>query len=67
MNTKVLKSEMILHDDTNKLLAECLSISESRLSSKINGWMGAVFTDDEKKKIKDRYQLTDEKFMEIFF
>lgn len=67
IETKILKSEMILHEDTNKSLAEYLGISESRCSSKINGWNGAAFTDEEKKMIKERYQLTNEKFMQIFF
>ena len=36
MNKKLLRSEMILHDDTNSTLANALGISPQSLSSKMN-------------------------------
>lgn len=44
MNKKLLRSEMILHDDTNSTLANALGISPQSLSSKMNETNGAEFT-----------------------
>lgn len=67
MNKKLLKSEMVLHDDTNSSLAEALEISPQTLSAKINETKGAEFTQREMKKIRTRYKLPDSKFLDIFF
>ena len=44
MNKKLLRSEMILHDDTNSTLANALGNSPQSLSSKMNETNGAEFT-----------------------
>lgn len=67
MNARLLKSKMVLHDDTNATLAEALGITPQRLSAKINEWEGAEFTQGEIIIIKDRYQLTPEEVDAIFF
>lgn len=67
MNAKLLKSKMVLHDDTQTKLAEALGITPNRLSNKINEYNGAQFTQSEIRIIKDRYDLTDEEVSLIFF
>lgn len=67
MNKKLLRSEMVLHDDTNTTLASALGISPQSLSSKMNETNGAEFTQGEISKIRSRYGLTDEKVIAIFF
>ena len=67
MTKKLLRSEMILHDDTNSTLASALGISPQSLSSKMNETNGAEFTQKEISKIRARYNLTDEKVIAIFF
>ena len=63
----MLKSVMVLHDDTQETLAEYLGISAPTLSLKMNETNGAEFTQGEIKKIIDRYDLTAEQTMNIFF
>lgn len=58
---------MILHDDTNDLLAAALGITPQRLSAKINETGGAEFTQREIRIIKIRYRLTPEQVDNIFF
>lgn len=67
MNKKLLRSIMILHDDTNDLLAAALGITPQRLSAKINETGGAEFTQREIRIIKIRYRLTPEQVDNIFF
>lgn len=67
MNKNLLRSIMVLHDDTNAKLADYLGITQNRLSAKINEWNGAEFTQSEIRKIKERYELDAEKINEIFF
>lgn len=67
MNKNLLRSIMVLHDDTNAKLADYLGITQNRLSAKMNEWNGAEFTQSEIRKIKERYDLDAEKVMEIFF
>lgn len=66
MNSKLLRSVMCLHGDTNKTLAEYLGISERSVSDKINE-RGTEFHRSEISKIRRRYNLTIEQMMEIFF
>lgn len=66
MNTKLLRSIMVLHGDTNATLAECLGITEQSVSGKINE-NGTEFKQKEIAKIKARYSLTPEQVDEIFF
>ncbi len=67
MNKNLLRSIMVLHDDTNAKLADYLGITQNRLSAKMNEWNGAEFTQSEIRKIKERYELDAEKINEIFF
>lgn len=67
MNKKLLRSEMVLHDDTNGTLAEALNISKQTLSAKMNETGGAEFNQGEISIIRVRYNLTDEKVVAIFF
>lgn len=65
MNKASLKAKMIINNDIGMTLAKALGISESTLSSKING--KAEFTRSEMAKIKERYQLSPEEIDDIFF
>ena len=67
MNKKQLRSVMVLHDDTNQTRAEYLGITDSTLSMKMNETNGAEFTQGEIQKIIDRYNLSAEQTMLIFF
>ena len=66
MNKKLLRSEMVLHDDTNATLAEALGISQQSLSAKMNETNGAEFNQGEISKIISRYNLSDTKVIAIF-
>lgn len=63
MNERLLKAEMILYGDNLESLAEYLGMTRQTLSRKIKE---ATFTQEEMTKIKIRYNLTDEKFAQIF-
>lgn len=67
MNKNLLRSIMVLHEDTNGSLADYLNITQNRLSAKMNEWNGAEFTQSEIRKIKERYSLTPEQVDQIFF
>lgn len=67
MNRKLLRSKMVLFGDTNSTLAHHLELSAQRFSAKINGTNGAEFTQSEINKIKNRYDLTCEDVINIFF
>lgn len=66
MNKNLFRSIMVLHNDTNKTLAEFLGISEKSVSDKINE-RGTEFKQSEISAIKKRYNLSDEKTIAIFF
>ena len=57
---------MVLNNDTNKLLADWLGISEKSVSDKINE-RGTEFKRSEIAMIKKRYSLSDEQTSDIFF
>ena len=66
MNSKLLRSIMVLHGDTNATLAEYIGIAERSFSSKINE-NGTEFKQNEIVAIRKRYSLTDEQVCQIFF
>lgn len=66
MNKELLRSIMVLHGDTNKTLADYLSITEQSLCNKINE-NGTEFKQGEIKRIKIRYNLTSDQVDLIFF
>lgn len=67
MNSKMLRSVMILNGDTNLTLAEALGIHPATLSAKLNGTNGAEFTQGEMAIIRKRYNLENDQFVAIFF
>ena len=66
MNSKLLRSLMVLHGDTNASLAAYLGITENSVSNKINE-KGTEFKQREISKIMRRYDLSAEQVREIFF
>ena len=66
MNSKLLRSLMILHGDTNASLAAYLGITEKSVSNKINE-RGTEFRQGEIARIIDRYGLDPEMVNKIFF
>jgi hypothetical protein len=67
VNKKALKSKMALVDYTWGALAKALGITPTTLSAKINETNGAEFTQGEILFIKERYNLTANEVVEIFF
>jgi len=66
MNTKLFRSVMVLHGDTNASLAAFLGITEQSVSNKINE-NGTEFKQGEIAKIKARYNLDSDQVDRIFF
>jgi hypothetical protein len=66
MNKALLRSIMVLHDDTNQSLAEYLGISAKSVNDKINE-NNTEFKQSEIAAIKKRYSLSDEQVSDIFF
>ena len=67
MNKKLLRSLMVLNDDTNNSLAEALGITPQSLSAKTNETNGAEFTQSEMNAIRNRYSLDNDQFVAVFF
>lgn len=67
MNANELKAQIVRHGDTSKALAEALGRTESALSCKLNGRRNQCFTQFEIQTIIDRYELTADEVMLIFF
>lgn len=67
MNKLKLESVMKLYGDTGTVLAEYLGIARSTFSAKINETNGAEFTQSEISMIKERYSLSAEDVIAIFF
>ena len=66
MNMK-LKKIIYNNEDTQGKLADYLNISPCRLGHKVAEKDGAEFKQGEIKKIIQRYKLTAEEVMDIFF
>lgn len=66
MNKELLRSVMVLHNETNSDLAKLLNISEASVSAKINE-NGTEFKQGEIAKILKHYQLSDKQVTDIFF
>lgn len=67
MNKNKLESVMKLHGDTGTSLSTHLGIARSTFSAKLNETNGAEFTQKEIASIKEKYNLTAEEIVEIFF
>lgn len=60
---KLLKIEMIMFGDTYNSLAEYLGMARQTLARKIRE---GTFLQEEMAKIKQRYNMSDEKYAQIF-
>jgi hypothetical protein len=67
MNKNMLVSKMKLYGDIQEDLANFIGISVQRLNAKLNETNGAEFTQSEIQKIIQKYNLTAEEVMAIFF
>lgn len=65
MKKYILREYIEINDDSLEKLAKHLDITYQTLSKKMNGHV--EFTRAEIKKIKDRYKLTPEQIVNIFF
>ena len=65
MNKNELRAEMARYGDTNDSLSTYLGISPAAFSKKINAERD--FTQTEIQKIKQRYSLSAESVIKIFF
>lgn len=66
MDKQLLMSCVVRYDKTQGALANAMGLSLSRLNAKINA-NGAQFNQDEIAFIKNRYNLSDDQVVEIFF
>lgn len=64
MNANELKAEMVRHGDNCGILAKALGVSNQTMTSRLKGEKD--FTRKEIKLIKDRYNLSAERVVEIF-
>lgn len=65
MNKNHFRSVMVLHEDTQKTVADALGVSEQTVGDKINGV--SDFKQSEIKILIDRWGLTPSQVDEIFF
>lgn len=65
MNKNHFKSVMVLHGDTQKSVADALTVSEQTIGDKINSI--SEFKQSEIKILIDRWNLTPAQVDEIFF
>jgi len=65
MNSLEMKVAMKRNEDTQEKLAEALELPVSGVCARINGKI--EFRSNEMKVIKERYNLTPEEMMTIFF
>ena len=67
MKKNLLEAKMKIHGDRQEDLAKAIGISLNTFSMKLNGRNDRGFTVGEIQKIKERYSLTSEEAVEIFF
>ena len=67
MKKNLLEAKMKVHGDIQVALAKYIGITVQSFNRKLNGTDGAEFTQGEIKKIIERYNLTPEEVVEIFF
>ena len=67
MNKNELQSVMRRFGDTQEILAAAMKISRTTLNKKINEQGNAAFTQSEINFIRERYSLSPESVMAIFF
>lgn len=66
MNKALLRSHIIKNGDTQEKLAESIGMSLSNLNAKLNE-KAAAFRVDEITQIRERYSLSWEEVISIFF
>ena len=66
MQKNLLKSYIVRYDGSQGVLAKAMGLSLSRLNAKINE-TNASFNIKEMCFIRDRYNLNDTDFVQIFF
>lgn len=67
MNKIKLKSVIIANNDTTASLAKFLGIARATLSAKMNEYRGAEFTQKEIQMMIERYSLSSDDVVAIFF
>ena len=67
MKKNVFVSKMKLNGDTNEALAKALGVSPTTMSAKVNEKRGSDFTRTEILTLVDRWRLTPEEIIDIFF
>lgn len=67
MNSNELRAQMARHGDNNIKLAKALGMSESTLSCKMNEKRNMCFSQTEIQTMIDRYSLSAEDVILIFF
>ncbi len=67
MNKRKLESVMRLNGDTGTSLAEFLNMARATFSAKINETNGAEFKQSEIAMIKEKYALSSDDIVAIFF
>ncbi len=67
LNKNKLESVMKLNGDTGKTLSAYLGIARSTFSAKLNETNGSEFTQGEISAIKEKYNLTADDVVGIFF
>lgn len=67
MNKALLKSVMAEYGDTQASLSAAMGLSLSRFNAKVNERGNAAFTQAEMSFIIERYQLSSDRAMTIFF
>ena len=67
MDKPLLASFMARYSDTQETLADAMGLSLSRFNAKVNERDGAAFNQNEMRFIIDRYSLSQDDAMSIFF
>lgn len=67
LNPRLLRAEMVKHGDTNITLSEYLGMNRDTFSMKLHERSGRCFDRIEMDKIRNRYQMADDQFVQIFF
>ena len=65
MNSLEMKVTMKRNEDTQEKLAEALGLQVSGVCARINGHID--FRTSEIEKIRERYKLSDDELVKIFF
>lgn len=65
MNKTLFKIHMVKNNDTQERLAEDMGIAQSSLSMRISGKID--FRQNEINFIRNRYNLTDQETIDVFF